>query len=210
MIVAALYLTMNIAIIGVVPWQSIVEKVENKQPIAIGAEFMEILYGHRVAVIFTGFIIWTALASVFVMTLGYSRILYAAARNGDFFKIFGYLHPSGRYPLVAVLSVGGLSAIFCFFDLGFVIEAAVIVRIFVQFLGQILGLHLVHKTRPDIVLPFRMWLYPLPSLIAVAGWLFVVVARLEYWKIVLVVFGTGIVVYPVWRRVVKMADRAGV
>jgi amino acid transporter len=209
LLVAALYLTMNIAIIGVVPWQSIVAKVDAKQPIAIGAEFMEILYGRQVAVAFTFFIIWTALASVFVMSLGYSRILYAAARNGDFFRVFAYLHPSGQYPAVAVLAVGVLTAVFCFFDLGFVIEAAVIVRVFVQFLGQIVGLHIVRTSRPDIVLPFRMWLYPLPSLIAVVGWLFVVSARLEYWKIVLVVFGTGVVVYPLWRRIVQAADRAG-
>jgi amino acid transporter len=202
-LVAGLYLTMNIAMLGVVPWQSMIEKVKNDEALAVGAEFMEIIYGRRVAVAFTGLIIWTALASVFVMTLGYSRILYAAARNGDFFRVFGYLHPTGHYPPVAVLTVGAATAVCCFFPLGAVIEAAVIVRIFIQFLGQILGLHIVRTARPDIVLPFRMWLYPLPSLVAVLGWLFVVTTRLEYWKIVLAVFGSGIAVYVVrqlWRE----------
>jgi hypothetical protein len=106
---------------------------------------------------------------------------------------------------VAVLTIGAATAACCFFPLGAVIEAAVIVRIFVQFLGQILGLHIVRTARPDIVLPFRMWLYPLPSLIAVLGWLFVVSARLEYWKIVLAVFGSGVVVYVV-RQMWKKAD----
>jgi hypothetical protein len=48
-----------------------------------------------------------------------------------------------------------------------------------------------------------MWLYPLPSLIAVLGWLFVVSTRLDYWKIVLAVFGSGVAVYvvrQVWRE----------
>ena len=173
-LIAALYLTMNVAIIGVVPWQ---KAMQSKN---IAAEFIETLYGRDTAVVFSCMILWTAIAATFVATLGYSRILYAAARNGDFFRIFGYLHPTGRYPTVAILAIGALTAVFCFFPLEAVIEAAVIVRIFVQFLGQIFGLHLLRKTRPDVALPFRMWLYPLPSLIAVVGWLFIVVAKYEY------------------------------
>ncbi len=106
LIVAALYLTMNLAIIAVVPWSQAM-KSEN-----IAATFMEMLFGRRVAVGFTALILWTTVASTFVMTLGYSRILYAAARNGDFFRIFGYLHPQGRYPLVAILTLGVLTAVF--------------------------------------------------------------------------------------------------
>src|SRR5262249_15598929 len=146
----------------------------------IASEFMEKLYGRNVAVGFTFFIIWTALASTFVMTLGYSRILYAAARNGDFFKIFGRLNPRGRYPTVALLSLGTLTALFCFRPLDEVISTAVIVRILIQFLGQIFGLHLLRTTRPDVALPFRMWLYPLPSIVAAVGWIFVLIVQYQY------------------------------
>jgi len=201
LIVAALYLTMNLAIIGVVPWQ---QAMESKN---IAADFMERLFGRPVAVGFTALILWTTVASTFVMTLGYSRILYAAACNGDFFRVFGYLHPTGRYPLVAIMTLGSLTAVFCFFSLGDVIEAAVVVRIVVQFLGQIFGLHLLRKTRPDVALPFRMWLYPLPSLIAAAGWIFVLAARMEYWRIVLAVVGSGVVVYPIWRYFVPLQPK---
>ncbi|MGD9723022.1 MAG: APC family permease [Pirellulales bacterium] len=203
-VVAAIYLTMNISIMAVVPW----ERVMASQNIA--AEFMEILYGRRVAVAFTGLIIWAALASVFVMTLGYSRILYAAARNGDFFRIFAYLHPQGRYPTVALLTLGVLTGVFCFFTLETVIMAAVVVRILVQFLGQIIGLHVLRTTRPDVVMPFRMWLYPLPSLIAGLGWLFMLGAQYHMLPLALAVIGAGVVVYPLWRRVVQTADRAGI
>ena len=203
LIVAGIYLTMNIAILGVIPWQQAAQS-EN-----IAADFMEKLYGRDVAVGFAFFIIWTALASVFVMTMGYSRILYAAARNGDFFQVFAYLHPRGRYPTVALLSLGTLTAVFCFFPLQAVIEAAVIVRIFVQFLGQIFGLHLLHTTRPDVRLPFRMWLYPLPSLIAVSGWLFILVARQEYLIPAGVVLASGALVYPLWRRIVGRGPSDG-
>ena len=166
-VVAAIYLTMNIAIIGVIPWQEAM-KSEN-----IAALFMERLYGRPVAVAFTGLILWTSLACMFAITLGYSRIPYAAAKNGDFFPIFAKLHPTGRFPMVSLAVLGGLTALFCFFDLATVINAAVAVRILIQFVGQIVGLHILRTTRPEIVLPFRMWLYPIPSLVALAGWLFV-------------------------------------
>jgi len=203
-IVAAIYLTMNIAIMGVVPWQQVM-KSRN-----IAADFMEILFGRNVAVGFSFFIIWAALASVFVMTMGYSRILYAAARNGDFFKIFGHLNPRGRYPTVALLALGLLTGVFCFFSLETVINAAVVVRIVIQFLGQIVGLHIVRTRQPEVVLPFRMWLYPFPSLIAAAGWLFVLGAQYKFLPIALGVIASGVVIYPIWRRIVAVADRAGI
>lgn len=168
-VVACIYMAMNVSIMGVVPWQ---QAMESKN---IAADFMEILYGRPWAVAFTWLILWTALASVFALTLGYSRIPYAAARQGDFFDVFGRLHPTGKYPWVSLLALGLLTSIFCFLELGTVISAAVCVRIVVQFLGQIGALHLVRTTRPDIVLPFRMWLYPVPSLIASLGWIYVLV-----------------------------------
>jgi amino acid transporter len=204
LIVACIYLTMNIAMMGVVPWQQMIRSKN------IAADFMEILYGRNVAVGFSFFIIWAAIASVFVMTMGYSRILYAAARNGDFFKIFGHLNPRGRFPTVALLSLGALTAVFCFFSLDLVISAAVVVRIVVQFLGQIVGLHVLRKTRPDVKLPFRMWLYPFPSVIAAVGWLFVLGAQYKLLPIALAVMVTGVVIYPVWRRIVQAADAAGI
>jgi amino acid transporter len=166
-VVAAIYLTMNLAIIGVVPWQ---EAMESKN---IAALFMERLYGRPAAVGFTVLVLWTSLACLFAIMLGYSRISYAAARQGDFFAVFGKLHARGQFPIVSLVALGGLTALFCFFELAAVINAAVAVRILVQFVAQIVGLHVIRTTRPDIVLPFRMWLYPVPSLIALGGWLFV-------------------------------------
>ncbi len=204
LIVAAIYMTMNIAIMGVVPWEQVMASKN------IAADFMEILYGRNVAVGFSFFIIWAALASVFVMTLGYSRILYAAARNGDFFRVFSHLNPRGQYPTISLLSLGVLTALFCFISLEAVISAAVVVRIVIQFLGQILGLHILRKTRPEFPLPFRMWLYPVPSLVAAVGWLFVLAAQYAFVPIALGVIASGVAIYPIWRYVVGAADRTGI
>ena len=166
-LVALIYLTMNISILSVVPWQ---EAMGSKN---IAADFMEKLFGRPWAVAFTGLILWTAMACMFAITLGYSRIPYAAARGGDFFPAFAVLHPRGNFPFVSLVVLALLTSAFCFFELQHVISAAVCVRIVVQFIGQIAALHVLRRSRPDIPLPFRMWCYPVPSLIALIGWIYV-------------------------------------
>ncbi len=191
--VATIYLTMNISIIGVVPWQ---EAMASQN---IAATFMERLYGRPAAVALSVLILWTVAACVFAMTLGYSRIPLAAARGGDFFRVFGRVHPTGHYPTVSLAAIGLLTAGCCFFLLGDVVTAAVTVRILVQFIGQIVALHVLRTRRPDVVLPFRMWLYPLPSLMALAGWLFVLgMAEAKFWLGALGVIVSGCAAFAIW------------
>ena len=192
-LIALIYMTMNLCIIGVVPWR---QAMESKN---IAADFMETLYGRPWAVAFTWLILWTAAACMFSITLGYSRIPFAAARQGDFYGVFGKLHPEGRYPWVSLLALGVLTSLFCFLDLTTVISAAVCVRIVVQFLGQIVALHIVRTTRPDIHLPFRMWFYPIPSLIAAVGWVFVLATADRFALLLsLGVVLSGLGVYSYW------------
>lgn len=192
--VASIYMAMNLAFIGVIPWQETLEpdSMANKN---IAGAFMTKLYGERAATAFTWLIIWTCLAGLFAMTLGYSRILYAAAKNGDFFALFATLHPTRGYPWAALALLSALTAFFCFFPLGIVIKGAVTVRIAVQFIGQIVALHVVHHqgTQP---LPFRMWLYPQPSLVALVGWVFLLVTSEDRVLIlVLGVYASGLLVF---------------
>ena len=189
-LVAAIYLVMNVSIIAVVPWQQAMESTN------IAATFMERLYGRPIAMAFTGLILWTVAACMFAITLGYSRIPYAAAVNGDFFPIFGKLHSAKNYPVAALWTLCGLTAVFCFFPLKIVVDSAVTVRILIQFMAQIVGLHVVRMTRPDIVLPFRMWCYPIPSLLALCGWMFILATSAQEALIVTVIVTiSGLIVY---------------
>lgn len=192
-IVTALYLSLIFAVIGVIPWR---EAMESE---AIAGDLMTRLVSHRAAVWFCALILWTALAGLFAMTLGYSRIPYAAARNGDFFAPFAALHPVHRYPYVSLLSIGGLTAVCCFFSLEQVIFAAVTVRILIQFVGQIVALHVLRTTRPEVSLPFRMRAYPLPSLVALVGWLFLA-GTSGLWMLAgaLGVIASGCLAFMVW------------
>jgi amino acid transporter len=120
-------------------------------------------------------ILITAVACVVALILGYSRIPYAAARDGNFFRPFSKLHPNGAFPHVSLIVIGLLSVAFSFFTLGVIVDALLTTRIVVQFCGQIVALVVLRKLRPDMPRPFRMWLYPLPALIAFVGWIFLLV-----------------------------------
>ena len=173
-VVGLLYIAINLSIIGVIPWREFVPADTNPNAQFIVSILMERVYGSTVASIVTLAILWTAFGSVFALLLGYSRIPYAAAQEGYFFKFFGKLHPNG-FPHIALLVLGVLSIGFSAFTLGQVIDALIVTRILVQFIGQIGALVLLRRQRPDMPRPFRMWLYPLPALVALVGWLLVFV-----------------------------------
>ena len=171
--VAIIYFAINLSIIGVVSWRDFVPAGDHPESGFIVSVMMERIWGPKFAVIFTAMVLWTAFGSVFALLLGYSRIPYAAALDGYFFKVFGRLHPTKRFPYVAVIVLGLISIICSFFSLDIVIDALITTRILVQFIGQIFALTLLRRNQPNMVRPYRMWLYPVPSLIALAGWIFI-------------------------------------
>ncbi len=171
--VAVIYLAINLSIVGVVPWREFVPAETKPNADFVVSIFMEKIYGPRVASIFTLMILWTAFGSVFALLLGYSRVPYAAAREGYFFKVFGRLHPTRRFPHVSLLVLGVVSIVSGFFSLGSVIDALIATRLVVQFMGQIGGVVLLRRRAPEMERPFRIWLYPVPLVIAFVGWLFI-------------------------------------
>lgn len=177
-LVAVLYLVMNISVIGVVPWQQIAHQSGLDSRRAVISVMMEQAWGgHIMGKLAAALIIWTAFASVFSLLLGYSRVPYAAARDGNYFGVFGRLHAQKKFPYVSLLVLGGVAACFCLFDLKQVIAALVVIRIVMQFLLQQIGLLWLRWKRPDVPRPFRMWLYPVPALLAAAGFLYILFLR---------------------------------
>ena len=170
--VAAIYIGINLSLIGVIPWRDFVPAAEHPESGFIVSIFMQRIYGEGVATFFTLLILWTAFGSVFALLLGYSRIPFAAATSGYFFRAFGRLHPTKDFPYISLLVLGAISIVAGFFSLGTVIDALIVTRILVQFMGQVVGLMLLRRRAPDMARPYRMWLYPLPALIALVGWIF--------------------------------------
>ena len=171
--VALIYAGINLSLIGVVSWREFVPASQHAQADFIVSVFMERLYGTHVATMFTLMVLWTAFGSVFALLLGYSRIPYAAALDGTFFKVFARVHPDKHFPHVSLVVIGIISLLCSTFSLGLVIDALLTTRILVQFIGQIAAVVRLRAVRPDMPRPFRMWLYPLPALVALVGWVFV-------------------------------------
>ena len=192
-IVAALYTVMNVSIIGVIPWR---EAMQSK---AIVSDLIVKLYGTTAAQIMTALILWTAFASIFALMLGYSRVPYAAAVEGRFFSPFARLHPTRRFPHVSVIFLGLTSALACAFDLDALIKALVIIQVFVQSIAQIVALHMLH--RRGYPLPYRMWFYPLPSLVAAAGWMYIALSSgISYLAAAVGLIGLGAGLYAYRER----------
>jgi amino acid transporter len=169
--VALIYLTMNIAILGAMPWQAV------EQSSFIAADFMERIWGRSAGAVVAVLMLWTAFASVFSLLLGYSRVPYAAAVDGEYFAPFARLHPRQHFPHIALLVLGALAVVFCLFRLADVVTALVVIRVLVQFLAQTIGIIVLRTQQPEFPRPFRMWLYPIPALLAFGGFVYLLILR---------------------------------
>jgi fructoselysine transporter len=190
--IAVLYLCMNISVVSVIPWQ------QAKESQFVISLFMQKLAGPVAAKIVTALILLVAFASVFSATLGYSRVPYAAAADGEFFKIFARLHPRGNFPYVSLLVLGGIAFIFSLlFKLSDVISAILAMRILVQFIAQAVGLLILRKARSNKVnFPYQMPFFPWPVYLAIILWGAILVATgLNLFLGALVAISTGAVVY---------------
>jgi amino acid transporter len=189
-LVAVLYLAMNTAILGVVPWR------EAMQSGAIVALFMHRMYGPGAADTVAVLILIATFGSVFAVLLGYSRVPYAAAAEGRFFRIFARLHPQGRYPVAAVLTMGGLSALACVFSLSDLISTLIVAQTMLQFMAQCVAVILLRRSGRQTADCYRMPLFPLPALIALAGWAYIVVTSgMRYIVIGAIVIVVGVLAF---------------
>ena len=167
--------------------------------------FIERLYGHTAANVVTIMILWVALASLFAVLLGYSRVPYAAATQGSFFKIFAKLHPKKNFPYISLLVISSIAFVFSLlFKMAEVISGILAMRIIVQFIGQAIGLMLLRKRNDASSFPFKMPLYPLPVILAILMWLFIFYATgLAVISMFFIVAGSGVVVYFLKKRFEK-------
>jgi amino acid transporter len=192
-VVAVLYVAMNISVLGVIPAQGMQGLGRT-----VVAEMVARTLGPVWAVTIACLIMWTAFSSVFALLMGYSRVPYAAALDGNYFRVFAHLHPKRNFPDFSLIALGAVAALFCFLRLAQVIAALVVIRIVLQYLLQQVGVMVLRVRRPDLPRPFRIWLYPLPPLVALAGFLFILFSRpqaIRYLAYALAVALAGSVLY---------------
>jgi amino acid transporter len=170
LLVALLYLSMNLAILGTVPWQ------QGQYSKAIVADYMQALYGHSRGVLVSLLVLIASWGSVFAILLGYSRIPYAAAVDGHFFRPFAHLHPRLKFPSTSLLVMGGLSALACLLSLSDLISLLIVVQTLLQSGLQCVAVILLRRRQIAAPGSFRMPFYPLPAVIALAGWSYIILS----------------------------------
>jgi amino acid transporter len=197
-VISLVYLAINVGILGVLPWREVVDSKH------VASDLMLRAHGPWAAGLATAMIVWTALASTYAALLGYSRIPYASARAGHFFKVFAATHPTGHFPHRSLLLFSGLAMVACLADLGTVIAALLTSRILIQFVGQIATVFYLRVNATGPARTFRMPFFPLPALFALAGWIFVFsTSELPVLIYGLASLAAGLVAFLVWELVWK-------
>ena len=203
--IAVLYIAMNMSVSSVISWQEIKQWQDAGINTFVVSTFIERLYGYAAANTITVMILWVALASLFAVMLGYSRVPYAAAIDGAFFKVFGKLHPTKNFPYISLLVLAAFAFVFSMlFKMKHVIDGILAMRIMVQFIGQAAGVILLRRRNGSKHLVYKMPLYPLPVILVIAMWLFIFYATgLTIILSFLIVISSGIVVYFMYAKLQK-------
>jgi len=190
-IIAVLYISMQLVVLGNLPWQTA------KDSEFLISTYFEKIYGPQAATLATALVLFIAFSSLFAVMLGYSRVPYSAAVDGNFFKVFAKIHPVKQFPTVSLLVLGGLGFIFSLlFKMKEVITAIIVMRILVQFVGQAVGLWMYKRHHASDTFPFKMPLFPLPIMLSIACW-FYIFFSVEWWYIAgaIGVISVGAMVY---------------
>jgi len=175
LLVAVLYVALQLGVLGAVPWTQLVAATPGGAvPDAanyVASAVVQHAWGPLAAQVVTLAVLATAFASTFGNLLAYSRIPYAAAADGLFFRPFAHLHDRGRFPSVALVVIGLLALPACFLSLGDVINALTAGLVLIQSIAQLAAVAALRAR--GVRAPYRMWLYPVPALLALAGWIYV-------------------------------------
>lgn len=197
--ISVLYLAMNLSVVSVIPWQ------EAQHSEFIVSTFVEKIYGSAAANFATGLVLWIALASLFAVMLGYSRVPYAAANDKQFFPVFAKRHPTKNFPHISVLFLGITAFVFSLlFKLADVITGILAMRIVIQFIGQAAGVIILRKKNGTAHLPFKMPFFPLPVILAIVIWGFIFISTGTTFMLYgLIVIILGIIAFLIFKMRTK-------
>jgi amino acid transporter len=205
-VVVAMYVVMSTAILGTIPWQE-ARDTRTIASLFIARTVADPAQGRAAAIVMTALILFIAISSLYALVLGYSRVPFAAARDGEFFAPFARLHPTKHFPHLSLLTIGAVTIPFCFFTLGQLVNWLIQVQILLQFVWQCAAVMLLRRYRPDIAKPFRMWLYPLPAIVSLAMWLYIFFAAPIAGMIFsFAFFGAAVVAFLLFDRASESSD----
>ena len=168
--IMTLYFLMQIGVLGAMPIDDV------KSATSVASTVLEQAWGSTTAQVITVLIVIAAIGSVFAGLLGGSRVPYEAALDKVFLPVFGKLHPKLNLPTAGVLTMGAITIIGSLFTLTTIINAAVATLVIIQSLAQVAAIVVLRRRQPNLPRPYRQWLYPVPTIIALVGWVYVYIS----------------------------------
>ncbi|MEV5239615.1 APC family permease [Streptomyces cinnamoneus] len=172
--IMGIYLLLQIGTLGVIDWKEMLDP-DSTASSSVASAVLERSWGKGAANVVTLLILVTAGASVLTGLLGGSRAPYDAAREKVFFRPYAKLHPRHGFPVLGLGTMGVLTAVGFLIgrhtDLATLIQLLTAVMVIVQALAQVLALSVLRRRQPGLRRPYRVWLHPLPSVVALTGWL---------------------------------------
>jgi len=178
-IVCIVYFLTYLSVMAFLPWDPAdggyvgLVQGEGNAAAYIMSTFCEKMIGRNFAIFFTFVVIYCIYGSCFSLMLGFAQIPYAAAKAGMFMEMFAHEHVTKGFADYSLLFMGFFSCIFCFLDLGVVIEGMMTTNIVAMFLANSLSLVYHRWQNPDFDRPYEMPLYPLPVIIQVSMFSFI-------------------------------------
>jgi amino acid transporter len=168
--IMSLYFLLQVGVLGSIPLD------ELKDATSVASTVLEQAWGSGTARVITVLIVVAAIGSVFAGLLGGSRVPFEAARDKVFLPVFAKLHPKLNLPTAGVLTMGAITIIGSLFTLTTIINAAVATLVLIQSLAQVAAIVVLRRRQPNLTRPYRQWLYPVPTIVALVGWIYVYVS----------------------------------
>ncbi|WP_101949404.1 APC family permease [Mycobacterium sp. 3519A] len=168
--IMSLYFLLQVGVLGSVPLE------ELKTATSVASTVLEQAWGSGTAQVITVLIVVAAIGSVFAGLLGGSRVPLEAARDKVFLPVYGELHAKLKLPTAGVLTMGVITMIGSLFTLTTIINAAVATLVIIQSLAQVAAIIVLRRRQPNLVRPYRQWLYPVPTVVALIGWVYIYVS----------------------------------
>jgi APA family basic amino acid/polyamine antiporter len=166
--VLAIYLTVNLAYFVALP----IDQIAGTSRIAASAATA--MVGPIGATIVALTVVVSTFGCNAAAILASSRLLYAMAADGLFFKSAGAIHPTFRSPHVAIVAVTVWSSVLA---LSGTYEQLFTYVVFTSVLFSLFGglaLFRLRASRPNVDRPYKVWGYPIVPALFVLGSIFVI------------------------------------
>jgi len=218
-VVIALYIACNFIYLAALPFhgtagastimaRGITHAAEDRVATAV----MTLRFGSLGGYLMAAAIMISGFGCVNGLILSGSRVYYAMAKDGLFFRKVAKLHPKYKTPAISLMVQMVWTCVLCISGSYGQLLDYIIFAVLVFYILTIVGLFVLRRTRPEAVRPYKAVGYPILPAIYIVMALFIDIVLLRYkpqytWPGLIVVL-LGIPVYFAWSRSAKAQGSA--